>query len=183
MQRPRGFSVSELMVVMAIVAILMTLGAPEYRYIMNSYRMSAEVNGLLGDLQYARAEAIREGQPVTTCVSTNGTACTGGANWAGGWIVFSDPNGNGTLDAGEPVLRVQATFTGNVPDTFNADNAVTAVSYNREGFATTAAGFPNTTITLHDPTANSAWTRCLWVTPVGLLTTETPANNPSGTCF
>ncbi len=182
MRGAHGFSVSELMVVMAIVAILMTVGAPSYRYIMNSYRMSAEVNGLLVDLQYARAAAIREGQPVTTCVSSDRLTCTGGGNWAGGWIVFSDPNANGAVDAGEPVLRVQATFTGNVPDTFNASNAVTAVTYNREGFATTAAGFPDTTITLHDPTATAAWTRCLWITPVGLLTTETPANNPSGTC-
>jgi len=179
----RGFTVSELLVVMAIVAILMTLGIPSYRYITNSYRMSAEVNGLLGDLQYARAEAIKEGQPVTTCVSTDGISCTGGAAWAGGWIVFSDPNNNATVDAGEPVLRVQTVFTGGNPDTFNASNAVTAITYNREGFATTVAGFPDTTITLHDPTASVGWTRCLWITPVGLLSTETPANNPSGTCF
>jgi type IV fimbrial biogenesis protein FimT len=179
----RGFSVTELMIVVAIVAILMALGVPSYRYITNSYRMSAEVNGLLGDLQYARAEAIKEGQPVTTCVSANQTSCTGGVAWAAGWIVFSDPNNNAQVDAGEPVLRVQTPFAGSTPDTFNASNAVTAITYNREGFATTAAGFPDTTITLHEPTGKAAWTRCLWITPVGLLTTETPANNPSGSCF
>jgi type IV fimbrial biogenesis protein FimT len=159
------------MVVVAIVAILLGLGVPEFRYITNAYRMSAEVNGLLGDLQYARAEAIREGQPVTVCVSTNGTACTGGAgNWAGGWIV---------VNAGGVVLRRQGAFTGATPDTFNASGGLTAITYNREGFATTAAGFPNTIIRLHDSTSNVAWTRCLWITPVGTLTTETPSNNLS----
>jgi len=182
MKRQRGFTITELMVVVSIVAILMTIGVPSYRYITNSYRMSAEVNGLLGDLQYARAEAIRQGQPVTTCVSTNGTTCTGGTAWAGGWIVFLDVNGNTAVDPGDTVLRMQRGFAGAVPDTFTASNGVTAISYNREGFATTAAGFPNTTITLHERTANAAWSRCLWITPVGLLTTETPANNPSGTC-
>jgi type IV fimbrial biogenesis protein FimT len=160
------------MVVVAIVAILLSLGAPSFRYLTNAYRMSAEVNGLLGDLQYTRAEAIRQGQPVTACVSTNSTACTGGGNWAGGWIV---------VDAGGVVLRTQAAFTGTPPDTFNASGGLTAITYNREGFATTAAGFPNTIITLHDSTSNAAWTRCLWITPVGTLTTETPSNNLSGT--
>jgi type IV fimbrial biogenesis protein FimT len=182
MKRQAGFSVTELMVVVGIVAILLGVGVPSYRYITNSYRMSAEVNGLLGDLQYARAEAVREGQTVTACISTTGTSCTGGGNWAQGWIVFSDPNNNQTVDAGEVVLRRQSGFTGIVPDTFNASGNLTAITYNREGFATTAAGFPNTTITLHASPSNPAWTRCLWITPVGMLTTETPANNPSGTC-
>jgi type IV fimbrial biogenesis protein FimT len=182
MKRQSGLTVVELMVAVTIAAILLGIGIPSYRSVTNSYRMSAEVNSLLGDLQYARAEAIKEGQPVTTCVSTDGATCTAGTAWAGGWIVFSDPNGNAKVDAGENVLRVQRAFIGAVPDTFTASNAVTAITYNREGFATTAAGFPNTTITLHDRTASKGWTRCLWITPVGTLTTETPATNPSGTC-
>src|SRR5437762_8608072 len=180
MRRHGGFSITELMVVVAIVAILLGIGAPSYRYITNSYRMSAEVNGLLGDLQYARAEAIREGQYVTACVSSDGASCTGGPHWENGWIVFSDPNNNQTVTAG--VLRVQGAFTGTTPDTFIAESNVTAITYNREGFATTAAGFPDTTIRLHEQTSSAAYTRCLWVTPVGMLTTETPSNNPSGKC-
>jgi type IV fimbrial biogenesis protein FimT len=173
MSRQTGFTVTELMVVVAIVAILLGIGVPSYKYITNSYRMSAEVNGLLGDLQYARSEAIKEGQTVTTCVSTNGTACTGGTAWAGGWIVFSDQNGT--------VLRVQGAFPGQVPDTFNATNNVTAITYNREGFASTAAGFVNTTITLQDSTNNGAWTRCLVIAPATPLSTQTHQMNP-GTC-
>jgi type IV fimbrial biogenesis protein FimT len=184
MSRQTGFTVTELLVVTAIVAILLGIGAPSYRYITNSYRMSAEVNGLLGDLQYARAEAIRQGQTVTACVSNNGTACTGEGNWGVGWIVFSDPDGNQVVEAGagETVLRVQSAFTGATPDSFSANPNVTAITYNREGFATTAAGFAGSTITLRDPTSSGAWTRCLWITGVGLMSTETPSNSPSGTC-
>lgn len=184
MKRQRGFTITELMVVVAIIAILLGIGLPSYRYITNSYRMSAEVNGLLGDLQYARAEAVREGQTVTACVSTDGATCTGGVNWAKGWIVFSDPNNNQTVDAGETVLRKQSQFTGTTTtqDTFNASGTLTAVTYNREGFATTGAGgFPNSLITLHDSTSNSAWTRCLSITPVGMLAVQTHQSNP-GTC-
>jgi type IV fimbrial biogenesis protein FimT len=181
MKRQLGFTLTELMVVTAIVAILLTIGVPSYRYVTNSYRMSSEVNGLLGDLMYARSEALKEGQFVTVCASVNGLTCSGATAWNTGWVVFSNPTNGAQPTVG--TLRMQQAFTGTTPDTFNADNGVSAVTYNREGFATTAAGFPNTTLTLHDPTAKAVWTRCLWITPTGSLTTETPANNSSGTCF
>jgi len=181
MKRQTGFTLTELMVVTAVVAILLGIGVPSYRYVTNSYRMSAEVNGLLGDLQYARSEAIKEGQTVTTCVSTNGTACTGGTAWASGWIVFSDPNNIGTVDAGETVLRVQSAFAGTVPDTFNATANVTAITYNREGFARTAAGFVTTTISLQDSTNNAAWRRCLVIAAATPLSAQTHTMNP-GAC-
>ena len=180
MCRQRGFTLTELMVVVSIVAILLGIGVPSYRYITNSYRVSSEVNGLLGDLMYARSEAIKEGQFVTVCVTTNGRNCSGTNSWDRGWLVFSNPT-NAVQPPGQ-ILRIQDKFLGRNPDSFNADNGVSSVTYNREGFATTAAGFPNATITLHDPTANPVWTRCLWITPQGMLTVETPADNASGTC-
>jgi type IV fimbrial biogenesis protein FimT len=168
-----GFTLTELLVVTAIVAILLGIGVPSYRYITNSYRMSSEVNGLLGDLQFARAEAIKEGQTVTTCVSADSATCTGGATWQNGWIVFSNPPplaANPATPAA--ILRVQNPFAGSVPDSFVAANNITAITFNREGFAT-AAGFLDTTIVLKEQTLSSAWTRCLRISAVGLMATET----------
>jgi type IV fimbrial biogenesis protein FimT len=176
-----GFSMTELMVVVSIVAILLSIGVPSYRYITNSYRMSAEVNSLLGDLQYARSEAIKEGNAVVVCASSTGTTCSGSTSWQNGWIVFQDPDNNGQVDGGERVLHLQAAFTGTTPDTFQPNNAVSGVSFNREGFATTAAGFATTTLTLQDPTLNGAWTRCLLINPVGMVQTATHTLNP-GIC-
>ena len=181
MNRQPGFTLTEFMVVVGIVAILMAIAVPSYRYITNSYRMSSEVNSLLGDLQYARAEAIKEGQGVTVCASANGGAtCAGTNNWQVGWVVYSNGGNLANPPAGS-VLRVQAAFTGTVPDNFVAAPGITAITYNREGFATTAAGFPNSTLTLHDPTVNGNWTRCLLITSVGLATTQTHTVNPA-TC-
>jgi type IV fimbrial biogenesis protein FimT len=160
--------------VMAIVAIMMAIAIPSYRYITNGNRIAAEVNGLLGDMQYARAEAIKEGQTVTVCVSSNGTTgaptCTGGTAWQNGWVVFSDVNNDQQIEATDAVLRVQPTFTS--PDTFTASGAITAVTFNREGFASN--GITNgSMITLHANPANSASTRCLSLTLVGLMTVQT----------
>jgi type IV fimbrial biogenesis protein FimT len=177
-----------MLVVVAIVAILLVIGVPSYRYINLSYRMSSEVNGLLGDMQFARGEAIKEGQTVTACVSRDGATCdVGGVTWQEGWIVFQDPNNNQTVDPGEAVLRVQSAFTGT--DTFVAGNGVSSVTFNREGFATAAgAGFPSATVTLHEQTANAAYTRCLYISVTGAVATETPASlattlgAPAGSC-
>ncbi|HEX9139120.1 MAG TPA: GspH/FimT family protein, partial [Steroidobacteraceae bacterium] len=111
--------------------------------------------------------AIREGSWVTICSSSNGTSCLGTNNWASGWIVFQDPNNNQTVNAGETVWRVKPAFTG--ADTATADNATTAVTFNREGFAQLGAV---TTVTIHNVTATKAFTRCLAVSLVGILNTE-----------
>jgi type IV fimbrial biogenesis protein FimT len=180
----RGFSVTELMIVLTIVAILLGIAVPSFRYITNSYRMSAEVNSLLGDMMYARSEAIKEGQDVTVCASANGATCSGASTWQSGWVVYPNPNNALANPAAGSILRLQTAFTGTTPDSFVANPALSAITYNREGFGTTAGGFPNnTTIVLHDPTANSGWTRCLWLTPQGVPSTETPAVDTSGTCL
>jgi|SRR6516225_6507695 type IV fimbrial biogenesis protein FimT len=186
--RQEGFTLTELLVVTAIVAILLGIGVPSFRYITNSYRMSSEVNGLLGDLQFARGEAIKEGQTVTACISRDGATCdVGGTTWQEGWIVFQDPNNNQIVDPGETVLRVQSTFSGT--DTFVADSGANSVTFNREGFATSPAGgvpLLPATVKLHDQTASPTWTRCLYITLNGLMATETPSNlalnAPAGSC-
>jgi type IV fimbrial biogenesis protein FimT len=177
MKRQAGFTLTEMLVVTAIVAILLSIGVPSYRYITNSYRMSSEANNLLGDLMYARGEAIKEGNGVTACASSDGATCSGSASWQNGWLVFSNAAAAANPAAGT-ILRVQNKFTGTTPDTFVAASGISAITYSREGFATTAAGFPNTVISLHDPTSNAIWTRCLAITPQGLLLVETPTTIP-----
>lgn len=186
-QRMSGFTMTELVIVMMIVAILAAIGIPSFKYVTTSNRMSSEVNLLLGDMQFARSEAIKEGQTVTVCSSPDPTAlspqCTGaagGAVWNTGWIVFLDTNNNQSVDPGEAVLRVQPAFTGT--DTFSEPSGkFWAAAFNRAGYAPT--GVPTTLVVeLHDSTDNTQWTRCLAVTPIGSSTTErygmgTPACN------
>ena len=162
-----GFTLVELLVVMAIAGVLISLAIPSYNYITSANRVSGEINGLLGDMQFARIEAIREGSWVTICSSSTGTSCAGNNNWATGWIVFADANNNQTVNAGETIWRVKPAFIGT--DTATADNATKAVTFNREGFAQLAAV---TTVTIHNPTSTKAFTRCLAISLAGMLNTE-----------
>jgi type IV fimbrial biogenesis protein FimT len=164
-----GITLLELMMALMIVSIVAAIGVPSYKYVITNNRMSSEVNGLLGDLQFARAEAIKEGQTVTVCSSSNGTACSGSAIWNSGWIVFSDSNNNQTVTG--TIHRVQGAFLSS--DGFTADNSVSAVTFNRSGFAAVVpvAATP-ITIKLHDDTSNPLWTRCVAIQTVGILVTQ-----------
>jgi type IV fimbrial biogenesis protein FimT len=176
-----GFSLIELVVVMSIVGILMAIAVPSYKYVTTANRVSSEVNSLLGDLQFARAEAIKEGQTVTVCASSDGATCSAGAtDWKIGWIVFSDVNGDQIVTANtDTVLRMQKALTSG--DTFQPNPSVAAVTFNREGFATglTVGASGYDAFALHNSPSVQAFTRCLLITIVGAMSTSSYV---AGTC-
>jgi type IV fimbrial biogenesis protein FimT len=177
MKRQTGFTLTELITTMAIVGILIGIGVPSYRYVTTANRMSSEINGLLGDLQFARSEAVREGVPVIVCPTTDGVSCAPATTvWNTGWLVYSDLNGNGAVDAPDEVLRTQTGLSAN--DTLNA-TAATQFSFNREGFAVGVAA--GEVLTLHDPTNNTTYTRCLDVSLMGMAAVVTHAKDATCT--
>jgi len=178
MNKLSGFTLVEMIISVAVAAILLTIGIPSFRYVTNSNRIAAEINGLLGDMQFARSEAVKEGIPVSVCVSSNSTACDGvnTNTWQNGWIVFSDANANATKDGNDVILRVQKPFSST--DTFVATNNVGAVTFNREGYANGIAN--GTLIQLHDATNTNSWTRCLSVNLVGMMVSQTYGTTTNG---
>ena len=176
--RVAGFTLVESLAVVGIIAILLAVGIPSYRSMRATTRVSTEVNGLLGDLQFARSEALKQGQTVTACVSVAGASCSTSNLWQKGWIIFSDSNGNAAVDSGETVLRVQKALTeGDVITAGTQSN----ISFNRDGFALNlpVAGL---LFTLRDPGNNKTITRCLAIAVSGMMTTQNNTTAPT-TCL
>lgn len=178
-----GFTLFELVIVMLIVAVMAAIAIPSFKYVTTSNRIASEVNQLLGDMRFARTEAIKEGQTVTVCASANPTAsaptCSLSTSWETGWIVFSDPNNNQAIPAGGAALRVQPALSTayNSTDTITTSNSLSAVTFNREGFgaSNSTSLTTNSWMPVHSTPANTQWTRCLQVTPIGMVTVVTTA--------
>lgn len=114
MNRQRGLSLIELMIVLVILGILTSIALPSYRSFMISNAIASQGNLLHGSLALARSEAISRGVPVSVCRSTNGASCTSGSSesgntgWGDGWIIFTDLNNDQMVTAGaDTILRVQ----------------------------------------------------------------------------
>lgn len=99
-----GFTLIELMVVLAVLAILQTQAAPAFSGVVASVRLTAAVNSLLSSLLLARSEAIKRNSRVVLCKSATGDACTPVGGWEQGWIVFHDANNNATRDSSEVIV-------------------------------------------------------------------------------
>ncbi len=128
----RGFTLIELMITLAIAAILLTVGVPSFNQVIKNSRLSTQANSLVTALNLGRSEAVKRGQAVTICKSANSTSCVG--NWnssQNGWIVFVDTDNDGTVDAGELILRVFNALKGG--NTLKYSRA--RVTYNGQGNA------------------------------------------------
>jgi len=112
MKKSLGYTLIELMAMLAVVSVLVTIGLPLMKVFFDSNRMISNSNDLVAGLNIARSEAIKQQIRVTLCQSDDTASCTGSGQWEDGWIVFQDPNGNATVDGGERILRLNAGVDG-----------------------------------------------------------------------
>jgi type IV fimbrial biogenesis protein FimT len=135
-----GFTLIELAIVLAIVAILMRVAAPGMSRTVAARALAAQSSEFMAALRFARAQALQRGAVVTVCASAAAgppLACqaAGPADWRHGWIVFADLGRRGVLDADDPVLRLQQplAITGGVAGTRGS------ISFTAAGFSTDAS--------------------------------------------
>ena len=102
-----GFTLIEVMVTLAVSAVLMTLGVPLYHSLIDNSQLTTQVNSLSASLALARSAAIRQGSRGMICKSRDGISCTGKGNWSEGWIVFVDQDLSRQRDGNEPLLYAQ----------------------------------------------------------------------------
>lgn len=92
-----GFTLVELLVTIAIAALLMFVALPAFMTFQKNAQLSDAVSNFIGATNAARANAMKQG--VNTYLVPNS-----GTNWGSGWMVFSDLNWNQTYDAGTELI-------------------------------------------------------------------------------
>lgn len=132
----RGTTLLELLIVLVVIAVLAVLVGPSF----SGSIARAEVDGmrdkLASALQFARSEALKRKAPVSVCSSSDQAGCANNVNWEGGWIVFSDTNGDGAVSGGDQILQVE--YDGNQLNTYSSGGFV--ITFNRIGRAAAGAG-------------------------------------------
>ncbi|WP_419623622.1 GspH/FimT family pseudopilin [Thiolapillus sp.] len=90
MNSSTGFTLIELMITLALVSLLMTLGIPSFNEAIRNNRLTTYTNDLVTALNLARSEAVKRNLSVSVRKS--------GTDWEDGWEVFTDLDSDGTFD-------------------------------------------------------------------------------------
>jgi type IV fimbrial biogenesis protein FimT len=177
--RDQGFTLIELLVTIAVAAILMGLAASPMSKMFASNRVQTEASSFVSDLMLARAEAVKRGQGVSLCASSNGTTCLGTNTWQSGWIMYSDPTqcnpAPGPSTTISAPLRRRAAFKGTDALVAKAPATNACISFNRDGFAANL-GSATVVFTLHTSDNWTQATRCVSVGLGGRIATLTTAD-------
>lgn len=100
MNRTRGFTIIELMTVVAVLGVALAIGVPSMSSFLLDNRLVSDLNSLSSALTLARSEAIKQNRRTVVCASVDGATCVTDGKWEKGWMVFVDRNANLTPDFG-----------------------------------------------------------------------------------
>ena len=106
-QRENGFSLLELMVAIAVLAIILGIGVPSYNTFIESSRLQTTTHDLRTAIQLARSEAISKRATVAACrANVAGDACGFNADWSSGWLIARLTGADFETAADVDVVRV-----------------------------------------------------------------------------
>ena len=86
-EKSRGFTLFDLMITVAVAAVILSVGVPSFRGMVQNNRTVTHTNDLVTSLNLGRSEAIRRGATISLCSSTDGATCSGSNDWSTGWII------------------------------------------------------------------------------------------------
>lgn len=124
-KRGRGFSLVELMVTVAVAAILLGIAIPSFDRFILKNRLNTYASAFSASARLARSEALKRNTAVTLCKSSDGLSCVTSGGWEQGWIVLS-----GTT----VIRRQQAVGAG-----YLLSSSVSSLTFQPNGFGSTPA--------------------------------------------
>lgn len=159
MGRYSGLTLVEMITTTALIAIVGTLAVPSFNHMRLNAQRTATVNNFFHSLFLARSEAVKRGEIVSLCRSSDGQVCAPrSAAWTVGWIVFvnRDRDEPAVRDESEELLAVYAGW----------ENGTIASNRLTYSFRPTVQGVVNGTIVFCDP-RGSAQARAIIISHTG----------------
>ena len=127
-KRRSGFTLIEMMVVLVIAAILLAVGVPSFRTLIQNQRMTTTVNEFFAAAALTRSEALQRGVQVRMV-----PADADGSDWQQGWIVFVDANDNKRPDSDETVIFTHGPVTNGLGINSNIGSAPMFIGFSETG--------------------------------------------------
>lgn len=182
--RTRGFTIIELLTVVAVMSVLMMVAAPNFTEFQRNSALTSTTNTLVASLNAARSEAMKRGAYAMVV-----PADPGRSDWNQGWVVFVDKDLSMTLTGGDEVVMEQAAPPAymQVAGSGTASGATPYVLYNGSGYSRERSGaFAALTLSLvrTDVPAATAYqqTRRVVVSPTGRVRSCRPESATDANC-
>ncbi len=134
-EKMKGFTIIELMIVVAIAAILASLATPSFSSFINNTSQNSALSQLQGDLNRARSEAIKRNTRVLVCNSTTGSTCSSATDWSAGWVVCFDADANNDCDVSTASNPNPQVIRGVLKNTLTLSVSATPIRFNPVGTA------------------------------------------------
>lgn len=155
--REKGYTILELMIVVALIGALAGYGIPNMFDLVKSNRLVTSTNELITAVHYAKSEASKRARPVFV----QAISSTAGNEWGAGWRVWADEDRNGVMAAGELVRE----FEGGLDVVMDEAASVSSISFNSLGVPRGSA-----TLTINVCDDRSAETgRSITMTALGVI--------------
>lgn len=126
-----GFTLIEVMVTVAVLAILAAVALPAMAGLINNNRLASQANDLVADIHLARSEAVRRNRIITLCRTTDGSTCAAANGRWNQWLVF---------DAGETAAADRVLQSRSASARIQVSAPSASVGFRSDGLARTTAG-------------------------------------------
>ncbi|MEE9354028.1 MAG: GspH/FimT family pseudopilin [Methylococcaceae bacterium] len=152
----KGFSLIELLVTVSMLGIILGMAIPSFRSMISDNQMSTQSNDFLSDINFARSEAVKRGESVSLCKSSDSTTCSTSASigWEAGWVI---KNSSGNILKIHPALKGDAV-------TLKGETAVkNKIDISPRGFMAASSG----KVILCDSTHQNAQSKAIVLSTTG----------------